>query len=549
VNFNTHARIFFRIFLCTLCLSSILATAAFHSARAQSPQDKIPPTRTISVAQTTTFYDWRISDAQNGGELCKMVLDHAGPPSETDLYQNCEPRVPVRWKSDLDCKTSAPRVALANCASLALRLAGSEEKQSVKEITYPRPTVWVSFKDCAADMPQGRCNHLPVIRLDGVEPIPGQTITAIHVLMGEKQIDCLSNFCEIYPKETGEQGLVLQFWADSSLGDQSILFDAYYRVVPGKSSSPGAKPSEYWFTDLISTQNQGENPQACSLAWSAFPPLETDTPLWLSTPQRPQELATNHPYVYLASSLISNKVIDGQACGAGMPANGQPADAAQVSCARDAVATWQNRFDSEILSAAQSTGVPAQVIKRVFARESQLWPGQMASGEVGLSHLTEPGVDTLMLWDPQFYSSWCPNALSQQECALGYGNLSPVNQALVRGSLMSRLKNDCPSCQYGISLPQANYEINVFTHVLQANCAQTGRMLSNITHKTPRALASYTELWKLTVANYNAGPGCIAAAVQQAYQNTGAVNWKDVSTYLPAYCQMTKDYIEEITSP
>ena len=46
-----------------------------------------------------------------------------------------------------------------------------------------------------------------------------------------------------------------------------------------------------------------------------------------------------------------------------------------MEVARDAVNIWQNQFDEIILNTAKDTGVPANLLKNLFATESQFWPG------------------------------------------------------------------------------------------------------------------------------------------------------------------------------
>jgi len=54
---------------------------------------------------------------------------------------------------------------------------------------------------------------------------------------------------------------------------------------------------------------------------------------------------------------------------------------------------------------AKIDDVPAQLLKNIFLRESQLWPGIYNSiKEVGLGHLTDNGADTILLWNPDFFN-------------------------------------------------------------------------------------------------------------------------------------------------
>ncbi len=72
-----------------------------------------------------------------------------------------------------------------------------------------------------------------------------------------------------------------------------------------------------------------------------------------------------------------------------------------LEAAHEAVNAWQNQFDSLILEVATDTGVPAQMLKNLFARESQFWPGTaLPGGDTGLGQITDLGADTTLMWNP-----------------------------------------------------------------------------------------------------------------------------------------------------
>jgi hypothetical protein len=84
--------------------------------------------------------------------------------------------------------------------------------------------------------------------------------------------------------------------------------------------------------------------------------------------------------------------------------------------ARSDVIAWQNRFDDLILEVALETGVPAQLLKRLFAQESQFWPAVFQDNDfdLGLGQLTEDGADTTLLWNFSFFDQFCPLVLSAE---------------------------------------------------------------------------------------------------------------------------------------
>ena len=69
------------------------------------------------------------------------------------------------------------------------------------------------------------------------------------------------------------------------------------------------------------------------------------------------------------------------------------------------VTAWQNQFDEIILNVARDTGVPAHLLKNMFAIESQFWPGASNKTDIGLGQLTPEGADTTLMWNPPFFTS------------------------------------------------------------------------------------------------------------------------------------------------
>ncbi len=180
----------------------------------------------------------------------------------------------------------------------------------------------------------------------------------------------------------------------------SAIFTAMVRVIDsGVSSSP---TSGGWYVDVISTQWQGNEIATCAEVWQAFPPVG-GVPDWLSTPEDPAFLASEQPYAYLAGRLIAQGVVDASTCASGGLLSNGYADNCGLDQAMPKVSLWQNQFDEQIIQAANDTKVPAQLLKNLFAQESQFWPGVFRQPkEFGLGQITDNGADALLLWNPPF---------------------------------------------------------------------------------------------------------------------------------------------------
>jgi hypothetical protein len=349
--------------------------------------------------------------------------------------------------------------------------------------------------------------------------------------------------CRLQLPVTDENGYVIEFWANSSYGDTSEMFSALVRVAVTNAGDPDRS---FWYVDVLSTQWLGVPVASCVEAWGTLPPVG-GPPEWLSTPPQSEKLGTDVPYNYLAAQLIRAGAVDVRACPDGglLPEGG--ASACGMEAARGAVRTWQNQFDSIILNIGKETGVPAHLLKNLFAVESQFWPGRSLRNDIGLGQLTERGADTTLLWNPPFFYQFCPLVMDAAECNRGYLHLGDSQQEYLRMALIGAVDGTCETCPLKINLDRANFSIGVFAHTLLANCEQAGQLVENITGGPAGDAASYEDLWKFTLINYNAGPGCLGNALDATTGLDEELNWENVSSHLEPACQGAIDYVNSIS--
>lgn len=291
--------------------------------------------------------------------------------------------------------------------------------------------------------------------------------------------------------------------------------------------------------------------KTCSRIWGAS--LPESLPTWLETPDEHGEMNSQTPYVYLAGQLIASRVVDANHC----EWNGLLPNGAANSCgmeqARVEVDIWQNRFDARIMQVANESGVPGQLLKNIIAQESQFWPGNFqAAHEYGLAQLTEQGADTILLWNPSFFRQFCTLVLDDSVCGVGYPLLGEGEQALLRGALTAFAGAACPDCPDGFDAERADFSIYLLAQSLAANCEQVGQIIyNNILVNTggyaPGEVSSYEDLWRFTLVNYNAGPGCLSDAITLSWIPGHQLTWDAVAKALPDGCSGAVQYVENIT--
>jgi len=405
-----------------------------------------------------------------------------------------------------------------------------------------QPSLWLSLAGCDAGPIEGACLQIPalLIELEGVDPAGYE----IHASLGDEEITCPAPACSVSLLQTSLDGVEVTSWAESLSDKREVMHTASVRVLPvgddGEDGPPG------WYVQVLSRQWRGGPVDACAVVWDTYLPIG-GPPAWLSTPETPDQLAWDVMYHYLASRLILVGAVDVSECTDGALTEDSAPTACGAEKAMPVVRAWQNQFDDAILHSSRDAQLPAALIKGVIAQESQFWPGSIVErGEYGLGHLTEHGSDNTLLWNKDFYEAYCPSILGDTYCGRGYSQQSDYRKGLLRGSLLSSVDADCRNCAWGIDLDTAREGIELLSEALTAYCFQTGRMVSNVTREAPGRGSAYEDMWRLTLASYAAGPGCVADALKAAWRRGELISWSSVSDEFSEECSGAEDYVNGI---
>jgi hypothetical protein len=529
-------------FIALLLAFGSLALFPVKPGRAAEPATPPGPDRVSPITVDYTAYTWWMATWNKNKVVCTMDIDHNGQPTLGEVYNNCDQDVYDTFAYQQPCNLVGDK---RQCQGYYLYLVDTHTSQRVITITLPPPQVWLSLEGCDAVSRSGTnvCETDPVLVLKGQEPLPNEHILSIEGTVDGTPFTCDAT-CKLHLTATDANGILIEFWAWSSYGDSSQVFKAQVRVAAASVNNPDHTSL---YVDVLSSQWQGVRIASCSDTWNSFPPVG-GPPAWLSTPENVSDLSSDIPYNYLSANLILQGAVDASSC----PDGGLQPDGSANECgqeaARGAVKDWQNQFDSLILSTSQDTGVPAQLLKNLFARESQFWPGVFkASTDAGLGQLTENGADTTLLWNTSFYGQYCPLVLSSQTCSQGYLHLKDEEQQLLREALVAGVNARCDNCTLGIDLSRANFSVGVFADTLLASCEQTGQVIYNVIGQSPGAVASYEDLWKFTLVNYNAGPGCLYHAITDTWSTDHVLTWDALSSHFTDVCAPAKDYVNDIS--
>lgn len=500
-------------------------------------EDPPGPDRFRVVYREYWLHTWWLTRWADNTAVCTVEVDHEGIPTHDDIYVICGELLYDEWVLTEDCTSSLSDPE--TCSGYYLHYINSEQATRSEAEQLPEAVVWVSLDGCIPTSSTHRCIEFPTLILSGEEPLEGHSIVRIEGFIDGEPFSC-SPICQIELGPTDEDGLMIEFWAYSSYGDSSDIYTA--QVAVRKSIDEGV-----FYADLLTDRWRGAPLAPCAVTWNTLPPVGGLSG-WLASPDSPYDLMSDLPYDYLAGNLIKNGLVDASTCrDLGLLENGY-ASPCGMEAARPMVKEWQNRFDNLIFAASQVVGVPAVLLKRIFARESQFWPGISSQLiEAGLGQLTENGADTTLLWNLPFYEQFCPTIVDPSECTTGYSQLGDHLRLTLQRGLVKQVDARCSDCPLGISMEIAEDSVMIFAETLLANCAQAG-MVVELNHSQTSGQPTYEDLWRFTLVNYNAGPGCLGLAVNSASKAGEPLDWDHVSSHLTPACQGAYRYVVDITS-
>jgi hypothetical protein len=522
-----------------------LMGAAFARVPGSAQESNPPPgpDRYTVIAVEYNAYEWYMVKWKNQQVACSVIIDHEGTPLPWEVYRDCGESVYDTWVTQKPCYSNKKYT----CEGYYTFLIDSWPAEKEIAMQLAPASAWISLEDCEPVYSSGThiCESNPVLVISGREPLPNESIIRIEGTYDGQPFDCDdTDTCKFQIIETGEGGVAVEFWSYSSYGDSSLIYSARVRAQLADEGDPDQL---YWYVDVLSSQWLGEVLAACSDSWGVFPPVG-GAPDWLSTPRQSEELSSDIPYTYLATNLILQGAVDASMCPDSGIGAGNVVNQCGLDQARPAVNVWQDRFDELILTTAEETGVPARLLKNLFARESQFWPGIFqAVSDIGLGQLTENGADTTLFWNRSFYDQFCPLILEEGACNEGYMHLDEEQQSFLRHALVGSVDATCEGCPLGLDLTQADFSVGVFAHTMVANCEQAGQVVRNYTGNPPGEVASYEDLWKFTLVNYNAGGGCLAEAISGAQFNGFELTWENIAPYLPPACALAIDYVNDLS--
>ena len=507
------------------------------------------PERFTTISVNYTVYEWWLMSWKTSQVACQVYTEHEAWPTQEEVKYYCNASVAAQWAATKPCVFDDQVNSPEQCGGLYLHLQNITPSIKEVKVNLPTPEVFVSVVGCNNPPGEEKCTTLPYLRLEGVEPLPNEQIIQLAGTLNGAPFTCPGSVCDVPLGPTGMAGNKITFWGDSSFGDSTAQYEAQIRVIPwGDFGNPEQTSPDQptYYVDMLSSQWKGSQSSTCAQVWQAFEPV-SGPPAWLHTPDLEADLVSSNDYFLLAGSLIRQGLVDATACPyGGLEANGA-ATVCGVEAARSLMQAWQNQFDAEIIRVAKERGVPAQMMKNIFSRESQFWPGiYQTAYEAGLGHLNEIGADAVLLWNPVFFTQFCPLVLSNQTCQRGFGNLDKEQQQMLRGALVQKVNASCVDCPVGVDLSQANFSISIFARGLLANCEQVQQIYKNTTGRKAGELTSYEDLWKLTLLNYNAGSGCLAGAMQKTVVNKLPLIWENVVRFLEPVCQAGEIYANDI---
>lgn len=473
--------------------------------------------------KTFTQYTWKLV-THTGITICTVRINHEGFPSGNETLASCNEAInsfnPTPTATTTPVTTPFPTATPLDINKFFLETYWVFVSQ--EDITQ---TIKINVPDMIINIyAPGLPVNAPYVIIKAIEPFSEFEIIRIAGTVNGNPFECRSDQC-IVPLLQDSR---IVFWAESSFGDQTKAITATAR----------SWISNNYYNVRISTIDQyNKFNDSCREMWENR--AVGESPQWVTFPQSPDLLATDHDLYYLAGKLILHKFVNAENCpDGGLFANGSP-NACGLQVAYDEMVAWQNRFDPTIWGSGKEYGVPPIFIKSLIEQETQFWPenAKYIYEEYGFTQINELGADVALRWNDDLKNQICSSLLF--DCDPSFANMNSFEQAMLRGGLIRSIDAYCPSCENMIDLNIAEQSISIITQTIQANCRQTNYVIDNL-----KLVSSTTDMWKFTILSYHAGYQCLESSLKTVKEKGLEPNWNNVSANLA--CPNARSYVDSL---
>ena len=511
-----------KIGFASVAFSILITLSSLPTSRVQA--EKNPPRphlegRTEERHITVTTQHWQLATWAGGTLTCDLYLRHEDYPSYSDVRASCGDAVMAEWLTTPACN-GASIGNTADCEGLLLRYQGAVPVSYVETVQLPGIDVDLNTFSC---VPGQWCETRPALEVLAIEPLAGFDIQRVNIRVGAQQKSYSGDNAVFNLPLTGEQGSWLEYWAESSYGDQSDRVRVRYR---SRVSDDGAT----FHFDLLGSAWKNSLPSG-TLMWQIFPPSD-GLPTVLAQPESPVQLYTTNSYLYLAGYLIQSGQVDASSCSDGGLYLGGSASPCGEKIAEAQVIDWQNRYNAQILQAAQKYNIPAMLLKRIIAQESQFIGESNQAYEKGLGYMTSEGVNMTLNWNTNYYLENCLELYEGYICSPGFASLDDIRQNMLNKYILDKVGTPA--------------EIEMLAAAIYASAAQSGQMVQNISALEPIYITTYVDLWKISAGNYYGGAGCLSTAIQEVFDEGVEITWDAITPHLTPECQLVDEYVLKV---
>ena len=477
---------------------------------------------------------WQLAYWESYSTACTLILDEDRTPTNEEIQRSCGESLYQTWLTTPNCdRHYGQDPSTLNCTGLFLRRVGQKQKnedinaslvdfqaQNLRQIYFD-----VSNVNCE---PGRLCDQKPELLLIGHGPDNNDSIIdSVHIRVGTYEAACNGNACQMRLPATDAAGVWFEYWAMDSNANQSEHYWLKFRAVPVQNSI-----TDYYY-DVIGDAFPDASPYASDV-WYMFPSLSEPLPAVLEKVPTKDYLVTKHKLQLLGAKLIRTGKVDTSFCeNYGLNLDGTPNGCGEQVTAK-MVFDMQNQYDGLIFDAAKRQKVPPRIVKGLIAQESQFWPESETAYEYGLGMLTESGADMLLRWNPSYFLNVCMQTFphDKTKCTSGFSSLDAQEQIILRGVVISKVGSD--------------EEIEVLAAAIRGCVNQVNQVVANATGDSPSNVSTYEDMWKLSVANYYSGSGCLYNAINQVSAYKLPVTWENVRRFLTGQCELGNRYVDRV---